>query len=192
MEPKIIYPIPLSQSHFYRRLRSLARIIFIVAAAVCVLINALVKGKAWSLVVVWSLLGVWNLFFSLRLVEFSVFSHAVRGLVHVVVLLILIDAFLAPGWADTVVPIVFFGAMALMLIVYYATYSRRNRHTMAIVLLGFVAIIAIPYYTHSLPITNWVAFAFQIASLVLFLILLISNGKDILKELKVRFRVRSD
>ena len=68
MDPKITYPIPLRQSSFYRRLRAIMRWIFIAAAFTCVLVNVLVGGKAWSLIVVWSLFMAWQAFFSLKLV----------------------------------------------------------------------------------------------------------------------------
>ena len=69
MNPKIIYPLPNRQHSFYRYLRYYSRFAFIAAAVICLLINYLVKGKAWSIIVVWSLFSIWRLFFSLRLVD---------------------------------------------------------------------------------------------------------------------------
>lgn len=188
MNPKIVYPIPVKQSQFYRKLRSICRIVFIIAAIVCVLINIIFKSKPWSLIVLWSLFSVWQLVFSLNLTEYSIFSHIVSIFLYLIVLLVIIDAFISPGWADTVVPIVFFGALLVMTIIYFSTYERKQRHIYSMFILGLLSIIGIPYYTHSWPIKNWLAFSFQIATSVLFIVLLIINRKDILIELKTRFK----
>ena len=192
MNIKIIYPIPERQQNIYRTLRNYVRILFIAAAAICLLVNLLVKGKAWSLIVCWSLFSVWNLFFSLRLVEFSIYSHAVRITMYIVILLMLIDRFLASGWAETVVPIVLFGLLLLMFILFFVTYDRKERHVVSITFLGLFNLFSIPYSIHSWPIENWVAFAFQCASLLLFVIMIIINRDVLLYEIKARFRTKAN
>ena len=189
MDPKIVYPIPKSQSRFFRILRFVMSILFLTAALTCLIVNFFVGGKWWSMIVLWSLIMVWRLIFSPRLVEFSLFAHIARTYFYVVVLLILIDRFLAPGWAETVIPIVSFGALLTMAIVYYAIYDRKSRHIMSVFVFGVFSILLIPYSLHSWPITNWIAFAFALASFVLFLVNVIINRKEILYELKTRFRV---
>ena len=74
MNPKIVYPIPKRQSLFYKDLRNIARIVFIVASIICLVVNLLIKGKPWSLIVLWSLFLLWRIVFSFKLVEFS-FIH---------------------------------------------------------------------------------------------------------------------
>lgn len=187
MNPRIIYPLPNRQHSFYRYLRHYSRIAFIFAGLVCLLINFLVKGKAWSIIVVWSLFSFWRLFFSLRLVEFSIYSHAIKIIFYLVVLLILIDSLLAPGWAQTVIPIVLFGYFLIMFILYFVIYSRKQRHLVSIMMLGVLNLVMIPYSIHSWPIDNWLAFAFGLSSLVLFIIMVIVNWKDIKYELQARF-----
>jgi hypothetical protein len=187
MNPKIIYPVPERQSLFYRYLRNIVRIVFLVAALVCLIVNFLVKGKMWSLVVIWSLFSVWRLVFSLRLVEFSIFAHANKVTFYLVVLLFLIDHFLVPGWAETVIPIVLFADLLVMFVIFFAIYDRKERHLISIVLLGVLNLITIPYSLHSWPISNWIAFAFQCASLLLFVTLLLINRKELIYEIRARF-----
>ena len=189
MNPKIIYPIPERLGSFYKTLRSIARILFIAAALICFLVNYLTKGKFWSIIVAWSLFSLWRLVFSLRLVEFSIYSHANKVTFYIVVLLILIDRFLSSGWAETVIPIVLFADLLVMFVIFFATYDRKDRHVVAIVSLGILNLISIPYSIHSWPIENWIAFSFQVASLVLFLVVLIISRKDLLYEIKTRFQV---
>lgn len=187
MNPKNIYPIPERQNQFYRSLRNIVRIVFLIAGFACLLVNVLVKGKAWSLIVVWSLFSIWKLVFSLKLVEFSIYAHAIKVTFYLTVLLLLIDQFLAPGWAQTVIPIILFAYLLVMFILYFAVYQRKDRHLLPVTMLGLFNLITIPYSIHSWPIENWIAFAFSLGSLVLFLIMLVINWKEIFYELKVRF-----
>ena len=187
MNPKIIYPVPERQKMFYRNIRNLFRIIFLLSGAICVLVNILVGGKPWSLIVVWSLFSFWRLVFSLRLVEFSIYAHAIKVTFYLFVMMVLIDRFLAPGWAETVVPIVMFAYLLVMFILFFVTYDKKEKHLVSIMMLGAFNLVTIPYSIHSWPIENWIAFAFQCASFLLFLVMIIVNWKDIIYELKVRF-----
>ena len=191
MNPKIIYPLPVRQSSFYRRTRSIALYSFVAAGLVCVILNLILRGKPWSLIVVWSLFSVWQLVFSLKLVEYSIFSHLTRIFVHAIILLWIIDHFIAPGWAQIVIPIVFFGALTVLSVFYYITYDRKHRHLISIMILGVLSLINIPLYLSSWPVTNYLALAFQIASTALLLIMIITNWKDLLFEIKVRFKAKN-
>ena len=189
MNPKIVYPIPKRQSLFYKDLRNIARIVFIVASIVCLIVNTLIKGKPWSLIVLWSLFLLWRIVFSFKLVEFSFYSYFVRIIIHIVILLVLIDKCLSPGWASLVVPIVLFCCLLIMFIYFFVAYDRKQRHLMSVVFLGIISIIQIVYFNHTLQIENILAFVFQVATFILFLILLISNWKDLLIEIKARFMI---
>ncbi len=192
MNIKITYPIPERQRTFYRSFRNIMRYIFIVAGLICLLVNVLTGGKWWSIIVIWSLFSVWKMVFSLRLVEFSVYSHAAKVTFYVIILLMLIDRFLYAGWAETVVPIVLFGFLLVMFILFFVTYDRKERHVMAITFLGLLNLVSIPYSLHSWPIENWIAFAFQFASMVLFVIAIIVNRKELLHEIKARFNSKAN
>ena len=189
MNPKIIYPIPKRQNTLYRTVRSYARILFSATALICLIINLLTKTPLWSIIVLWALFSTWRLVFSLKLIEFSVFSHGIRASFYIVVLLGLIDYFLAPGWAETVVPICMFGMMLLMTILYFLLNGRKDRHLASILLLGLYVLVAVPYSLHSWPITNWVAFSFLVAAVLIFIILIISNWKDVLYEIRCRLNM---
>lgn len=190
MNPKIIYPIPVRQNLAYVYFRNYSRIVFIVISLICIIINFLTHTKPWSLIVAWCLFSLWRLIFSLKIVEFSIFSHAIRACMHVMVLLVLIDHFLAPGWAQTVIPIFLFAVTLIMMILFYAIYDKKDRHLASILFLGLFVLISIPYSLHSLPITNWIAFSFNVASVVLLIILIIINYKDVIYEVKARLNLK--
>ena len=189
MNPKIVYPIPKRQITIYRTLRSYARILFVATAGICLLINLLTRTKLWSIIVIWALFSMWRLIFSLKLIEFSAFSHGIRACFYVVILLGLIDYFLAPGWAETVVPICMFAMMLLMTILYFVLNGRKDRHLASILLLGVYVLVAVPYSLHSWPITNWIAFSFLVAAVLIFIVLIISNWRDVLYEIRCRLNI---
>ena len=191
MKLKNIYPIPKRQGNFYHKFRFIMRIIFAIAVLACVIVNLAVGGKAWSIVVVWSIISVWRLLFSLKIVEFSIFSHATRVTIYLIVLLLLIDYFLAPGWAKTVVPIVLFGYFLIMAILFYSLRDIKDRHYLSIFILGLISLAFIPYSVR-FPITDWIAFSFSVAILVIFIVLLVINFKDIVYEIKVRLKTNRD
>ncbi|MBO4358440.1 MAG: hypothetical protein J5796_01415 [Erysipelotrichaceae bacterium] len=190
MNPRIVYPIPKRQSTLYTYLRNYSRIAFLAAAVICIIVNLLTKTKPWSLVVAFSLFAVWRLAFSLKLVEFSIYAHAMRAFIYAMVLLGIIDHFLAPGWGQTVIPIVMFSTVLIMGIIYFAVYDRKDRHLASILLLAVLYLISLPYSLHSLPITNWVAFGFNVASFVLLVVMIIINRKEVIYELKARLNIK--
>ena len=189
MNPRIVYPIPKRQYTFYTTFRHYYAIASILISVICIIVNILTHTKPWSVIVVWSLFSLWSLVFSLKIVEFSIFAHAIRSSLYIIILLGLIDYFIAPGWAQTVIPIVLFATMLVMLIIYFITYDKRERHLASILLLGLIVIISIPYSINSFPITNRIALWFHIASLIMFIVLLIINRKEVLYEIKARLNM---
>lgn len=186
-----IYPVPSRQSNFYHKFRFIMRIIFTVASLACIIVNIAVGGKAWSIIVVWSIISLWRLLFSLRIVEFTIFSHATRITFYLVILLLLIDYFLVPGWAKTVIPIVLFGYLLIMFILFTALKDKKDRHYLSIFILGLFSLAFIPYSVR-FPIDDWIAFAFSIAIFVIFIVLVVINFKDIVYEIKVRLKTNRD
>ena len=191
MKLKNIYPVPKRQANFYHNFRFIMRIVFAIAILACVIVNIAVGGKAWSIVVVWSIISVWRLLFSLKIVEFSIFSHATRITFYLVILLLLIDYFLAPGWAKTVIPIVLFGYLLIMFILFTALKDKKDRHYLSIFILGLFSLAFIPYSVR-FPVDDWIAFSFSIAIFVIFIVLLVINFKDIVYEIKVRLKTNRD
>ena len=114
-------------------------------------------------------------------------EYANKVTFYIVVLLILIDRFLSSGWAETVIPIVLFADLLVMFVLFFALYDRKDRHLISVVLLGLFNLVSIPYSIHSWPIENWIAFSFQIASMALFIVMLLANRKELVYEIKARF-----
>ena len=114
MVVKEVYPQLNKQSRIFLTIRNIARVLFVLAGIVCMVVNYMTGGKQWSLVVVWALITAWNVLFSPDRFEFNAISQTVKVIFFTVVLLWLIDLCLVKaGWYKFVIPIVCFGALIL-------------------------------------------------------------------------------
>ena len=186
MNIKVIYPLIKKQNHFYQNLRYIIRLVFLIASLICILLNVIFKGPAWSLVVIWSLISIWNIVFSLKLVEYSIFSHLIEVVFHIIVLLFLINKVFNLVFAEYVIPIVLFGFLLALFIIYYVAYDKRDRNIISILSLGLIHLVSIPYAINSLSNNNWLILSFHIATSIILLILIIINWKDFIFELRAR------
>jgi len=106
MKLKITYP-PVEKRKLQRR--HLLRIIrwpVLFAVVMSPVVNYILGGKAWSLIVLMSIYMAWSLVLSPDLVEYNRISQSIKLISFSCSLLAMIDFFLSPGWAIDVVPIV--------------------------------------------------------------------------------------
>ena len=186
MEIKNIYPIPKSYNHIYRNIRSSTKIIFFIISLICIICNLIFKGQAWSLIVVWTLLGVWRLIFSLKLVEFSVFSHIIRIIFYIIGLLLLIDFVFINGFAEIMLPIVIFISLLIMFILFYIWHDKKDRNIISILILALLSLLILPYAYNSIIEKHWLLVGFHLATIILFIMILLMNHKELRKEIKAR------
>lgn len=109
------------------------------ASYFCLAIDLFTTRQGWSLVVAWSIWLVWSTLVSPPLVERNRISFFVKLLTKCcVLLLLLIDVLLAPGWAGVVVPLVCFGGLVGSALLFF-TDARRQRQNMLPLLLLIAA-----------------------------------------------------
>lgn len=112
-----------------RFFRLIMRILFIIAAVACPVINLKCGGRAWSVVVLWSVYTALPIVI-FPLVGNNLISQGVRLTLNVAVLLTLIDIFLASGWARVVVPIVMSASLAVLACLYFTDLRRHRQNVM--------------------------------------------------------------
>ena len=106
MKIEITYP-PVSKKNFQRkRLLDILKWPFLLAAYICPIVNLAVGGKAWSIAAVTAIYMIWTLVFSTDLVEYNRISQFIKLIIWATLLMGMIEVFIAPGWAVTVMPIV--------------------------------------------------------------------------------------
>ena len=186
MKVDIIYPALKRANILFLKLRRIVKWLFSLAALACVIVNLLVKGKPWSIVVLWSLLSAWNLFFSPDSIEFNLISQTVKTVFYVCILLGLIDVCLAPGWSMFVIPIILFAALILTTIFLIADYQSQLANTMPLMWLVVFSLILTAISLTDIMDLSWPMIVLgSIALSVLFLFIFFHN--DFIGELKKRF-----
>ena len=191
MKPKITYPPvekrKLQRKHFLRVIRW--PVLF--AIVVSPIVNLVLGGKAWSLVVVLSIYMAWSLVISPDLVEYNRISQPIKTFSFSCCLLVLIDIFLAPGWALTVVPIVCFGGLVVSGILFFTDIDRQKHNLLPMLLLIVLAIIAsIVGLSIMRKSTGWQFIAMGATAVTLLVACIITLRSDFIRELKRRFHIK--
>lgn len=142
MKIEITYP-PVSKRGFQRRkLVKIARWPMLLAAYTCPVVNLCVGGKAWSVIVLMALYMLWTLVLSPDLVEYNRISQPIKAIVCSCILLILIDHFLAPGWAIEVVPMVCFAGLVASGVLFFTDLEQQKQNMLPMLLLAVLSLLA--------------------------------------------------
>ncbi len=191
MKIKITYPDPAETKLPRRKILQILRLPFWAAAFACPIINLIIGGKAWSIVVLMSLYIVWTLLVSPALVEYNRISQTVKLVTNTGILLALIDIFLAPGWAIEVVPIVCFGGLIISGLLFFTNLEKQKQNMLPMLLMIFVtqvgAVIGLSVYHEE---KRWALIVMGLISLALLFACIIALGADFIKELQKRFHVK--
>ena len=191
MNIKLTYPEKNKTKSGRRRLLSILRWPFIVAALACPIVNLAVGGPWWSVIALLSLYTVWKLVFSIDLVEYNRMSQTIKCCVFVCVLLTLIDILLAPGWAAFVVPLVYLGGIVLSAILFYTDFEKQKHNILPLILFTFFGIVGSAvalsiWHEHDF----WPYIVSGGTSLALLITIILSMGQDFARELRRRFHVK--
>ncbi len=149
------------------------------------------KEEAWSVIVLTGLYMVWRLVFSIDLVEYNRISQFIRLIYSAMLLMGMIDFFLAPGWAIVVLPIVCFCALAVTAVLFFTDFSRQRRNMLP--MLGFIIISfcgAIAGLAAAGGRGRWAFIVLASLAAALFIACAIALGADFMRELKRRFHMR--
>ncbi len=142
MKIKLNYPKVEKKIEIKKKIFKIIKIIFLFTAFICPVLNIIIGGKAWSLIVVWSLWTFWKQFISRDMVEYNIISQFVKVIFNGSILLILIDVSFGGVWAIEVVPIVCFGGIAIVGTLLFADFERQKHNIMPMLLLCLLCIVA--------------------------------------------------
>lgn len=190
MDFEIIYPKIKKTSLAMLRVRYIFGLIFLAAAAVCPIVNIVLHGPAWSVIVLWALYMVWTLVLKAPLVERNLISQGVRLLIMTGILLILIDRLIYPGWAAFVVPTVAFAALIVLAILFFVNVSKQRHNVMPLVLVtlaaGIGAVIAMFLFSE----ISWPLIVLASTAAVLFIATVLILRTRLISEIIKRFHLR--
>lgn len=191
MRAEITYPPKRKQRVQRRDLIRWARWPFLLAALVPAAVNLCVGGKAWSVVVLWSVWIVWTLVVSTDLVEYNRISQSVKLILRTSVLLILIDVFLAPGWAIEVVPLVCCAGLVVGGTLLFTDLDRQKKNISPVLfLIGVSAVGSVTALLIWRQESRWALIVMGLSALALLAACAAVLGRDFLREVKKYFHTR--
>lgn len=191
MKVEITYPTMQKQKTQRHDVINWVRWPFLFAAYICPILNICVGGRAWSLVVLWSMWIVWSFVFSKDLVEYNRISQSIKLVANTSVLLVLIDVFLAPGWAMEVVPIVCFCGLAVAGILLFTDFDRQKQNMSPMLLMIAAAIacsvVGLIFWSEE---SRWALVVMGAFAFALFATCFILLGNELFRELKKCFHTK--
>ena len=191
MKIKITYPKVSPKIIKHQRLINFMKWPLLIAVVICPIINLITGGKAWSLVVLMSIYMAWDLVISRDLVEYNRISQFVKLITLTSLLLIIIDIFLAPGWALEAVPILIFSVLIVTSVLFFTDIERQKQNIfpfLFLILLSiFSSIIGLSFYHEK---DSWPLTVMGVVALFLLITLSITLKENIINELKKGFSVK--
>lgn len=191
MKIKITYPKVSPKIIKHQRLINFMKWPLLIAVVICPIINLITGGKAWSLVVLMSIYMAWDLGISRDLVEYNRISQFVKLITLTSLLLIIIDIFLAPGWALEAVPILIFSGLIVTSVLFFTDIERQKQNIfpfLFLILLSiFSSIIGLSFYHEK---DSWPLTVMGVVALFLLITLSITLKENIINELKKGFSVK--
>ena len=191
MKIKITYPKVSPKIIKHQRLINFMKWPLLIAVVICPIINLIIGGKAWSLVVLMSIYMAWDLVISRDLVEYNRISQFVKLITLTSLLLITIDVFLAPGWALEAVPILIFSGLIVTSVLFFTDIERQKQNIfpfLFLILLSiFSSIVGLSFYHEK---DSWPLTVMGAVALFLLITLTITLKENIINELKKGFSVK--
>lgn len=190
MEIKSAYPPGPPRLNRRSKLRTVCGCCFLLAALACVIVNLCVGGKAWCAVAVWSLWMVWSTLLSPALVENNMISQNVRLMINICILLILIDLTISPGWASFVIPIVCFGMLVALGVIFFINVSKQKQNMMPMLWVIGGALLAAIWAMFGFSLRNWPIIVLGSTAAALLIATTVILRSQLLDELKKRFHLK--
>ncbi len=193
MKIKNTYPPAPKKTLQRRKLLNILRGPFLFAGIVCPIVNYLVGGKQWSVIVIISLIMVWKLALSIDLVEYNRISQFVKAVAGTCCLLFAIDLVFGLEWAIImdVIPIVAFGGIIGSSVLFFTDFERQKRNIFPMLFLIFfclvASIIAISILGEN---SRWALFVMGGVALAQLIAIIISLGGEFFRTLRRRFHLK--
>jgi len=185
------YPSAKKQKLQRNKIIEIVRWPFIIGVFVLPIVNIFTGTPLWSIVAIWSMWIVWSMLFSPQLVEYNRISNVVRLITNVAILLVLIDVFIASGWAIEVVAIVGFSGLGILSILFFSNLHKQRQNLFPMLLFIIVAIgLAITGIILWRESTHWSIITLATTGGAFLLTTAIVLRKDLLNEFAKRFHIK--
>lgn len=188
MKVKITYPKVKRKRMEYKKLINIIKWPIIIAVLASAIVNSIIGGKAWSVIVIWSIYMLWKLVVSPDLVEYNRISQFVKFIILSSILLILIDKFLISGWAIKAVLFIIVSSLVISGILLFTDLERQKQNMQPLLLLIFLSFlvsgIGLCIYDGK---GRWILMVMGAIALVMLITFIIVLKDYLIKELKKIF-----
>lgn len=191
MKIEITYPSVAKRTLQRRKLLHILRWPIWLIAYTSPILNLMLGGEAWSLIVLIGLYILWRFVLSPDLVEYNRISQSIKLTCNACVLLGLIDALFSFGWAFDVIPIVSFGGLAMSGILFFTDFQKQKQNMLPMLLMIFLNIVgSIIGLSLWFGVNRWAYTVMGALALALIFAFVVLLGRDFLLEFRKRFHVR--
>lgn len=191
MKIEVTYPPVKRWGRRLHRLLKGTKMTLLFAAYICIIVNIITGGLAWSLVVAASIYMVWTLALSPDMVEYNRISQSIRFIACACILLGMIGIFLVPGWAIEAVPIAGFSGLAISGVLFFTDLERQKQNMLPMLLLiafGLISSVVGLSLWHGED--SWALAVMGAFALALLVACVVTLGNEFIRELNRRFHTR--
>lgn len=189
MQVKVTYPKVKKRNFFVRNAKDLWRGLFTLTAYTCLIVDMLTPGIHWSLIVIGALCVLWVSLLYRPQVENTAIKKLCDILIAVCLFLFLLESVVGGNWASFVVPIVYFGYVALTGI-YFLFYFRNQKRNFLplfeLLMAGMCATVILLCWDGYL---SWPMIVVGSVCLGLQLLMLILYWKPMMLEYQKKFHI---
>lgn len=190
MRVRITYPAAAPLSFWHRNWLALWRSAFLLASYVCLIVNLLTGGIAWSIVVVGGLTLAWIVFFYRPQVENTLIKKLCDMLIAACLYLYLLDSVLGTSWSGFVVPIVFFGDLVFIGGLFVLSFRKQKRNFLPLFELICVGLASTLLALTGVAELSWPMIVVGGVSLGLLVVCLVPFWTPMRLELRKKFHTR--
>lgn len=181
------YPPNTPQSFWRRNRQALWRSAFVLTGYLCLIINLLTGGPAWSLIVIGGLMTFWVAFIYKPQVEATPIKKLCDTALAVCLYLFLLDSVVGGGWSGFVVPIVFFGELIVTGGYFLLFFHKRKRDFLPLFELILIGLVGTLLSLAGLKRLDWPMIVVGGVSLGLLLLSFLLFRKPLWLEIRKKF-----
>ena len=191
MDVKITYPIGKPKSHFWSVFRKIVSLLFLISAPICILVNVFYGTTQWSIIVVLAEYFIWASFLSPSPYNLNRISQFIKLLISILILLIAVEVFIRGGWGLFVIPIVCWGGLIVIGVLFLSDFRRQKHQSIPFLLFIFVCLIfGITGIFASFAEVKWVYIVLASVALAWLIVCIVLLNKTIWEDLKKKINTK--
>lgn len=164
---------------------------YLVLAIACPIVNICVGGPIWSPIAMMGMYALWHLVIAIDLIEYNRISQVIKGTIYSCIILGMIDALLAPGWAPDVIALVCFGSLIISGVLFFTDYKKQKQNLQPMYYLIVISIVGCVVGLFDVyEAKNWILISLGGVAIGLLVAIIIVLRSDFIKEFKCRFHVK--